>query len=248
MSVRLAIDLGNTSFKIARFRDGKLHSVKKTAAGDYAALLSACSKQKASAAILASVVRHPKKLERELRRLFPLLVFGHDTPLPFTNAYRSPLTLGYDRLAAAAGGWQLFRGSNVLVIEAGTCVKYDMISKKNEYLGGTIAPGLQMRFAALNHFTEKLPLVKPAVKVPLVGGTTEESIRSGVQQALLAETEGMIHAYRRQFPGLKIVLGGGDSAFFAGRLKTRIFVRPNIVAEGLHVILNYNVEQGFPEN
>ncbi|TND07991.1 MAG: type III pantothenate kinase [Bacteroidetes bacterium] len=247
MPIHLSIDLGNSSFKLSRFSGNKFISQKKFAVDDYDSVLVYCQKQKATAAILSSVVKHPKIFEKALRQIFPLLVFDHRTPLPFANKYGSPQTLGYDRLAAAAGGWQLFPGFNVLVIEAGTCIKYDVISKKNEYLGGAIAPGLQMRFAALHHFTQKLPLVGKTAKTPLLGRTTEESIRSGVQQAVLAETAGMIGAYRKQFPGLKIVLGGGDSAFFAGRLKTRIFVRPNIVAEGMHVILKYNVEKGFLE-
>lgn len=245
MSTRLAIDLGNTSAKVSVFRGKELLLTKHFSTGKTGALLAFCAKQKAEAAILASVVRHTATFERSLKALFPLLKLDHRTKLPILNRYATPQTLGYDRLAAAAGGWQRFPGSNVLVVEAGTCIKYELVNSKGEYLGGAIAPGLHMRFEALHTFTQKLPLVKPAPVSPLVGNSSESSIRSGVQNAVVAETAGMIAAYRKQFSALRVVLGGGDSAFFAERLKTRIFVRPNIVPEGLNFILDYNVENGF---
>ena len=127
-------------------------------------------------------------------------------------------------------------------------MKYEIVTRNGEYLGGAIAPGMQMRFDALRHFTQKLPLVKPAPETPLVGNTTETAIRAGVQQALVAEISGMIAAYKKQFPGLQVVLGGGNAAFLANQLKTRIFVRPNLVLEGLNSILKHNVETGIIKN
>jgi len=247
MPSRLSIDLGNTSFKVAVFRGKELQLLRHFTPKQSAALLAFCKKQNAEAAILASVVKNSQKLERGLARFFPLLKLDARTPLPIQNKYATPATLGYDRLAGAIGGWQLFEGSNVLVVEAGTCVKYDLVNNKGQYLGGAIAPGLRMRFEALHAFTQKLPLLRPAKKAPLLGRTTDESVRAGAQEALVAETEGMIAAYRKQLPRLRVIVGGGDAAFFAERLKTRIFVRPNIVAEGLNYILDYNVENDFLE-
>lgn len=247
MALYLAIDLGNTTAKLGVFKGDTLLRVKNFPEGAWREILAFCRTQKISGAILASVVRHPKTFEKGLSALFPLLVLHHKTPLPLLNKYKTPETLGYDRLSAAVGGWQLFRPKPVLVIEAGTCVKYEIVSRKGEYLGGAIAPGLQMRFDALHHFTQKLPLVKPVPQTPLLGNTTETAIRSGVQQAIVAEVGGMIAAYRKQFPGLQVVIGGGNAAFLAKQLKTRIFVRPNLVLEGLNAILKHNVENRFIE-
>lgn len=247
MALYLAIDLGNTTAKVGVFKGNTLLRVKIFPEGAWDEIIAFCSIQKISAAVLASVVKHPKAFEKALAARFPLLVLNHKTRLPLLNKYKTPETLGYDRLSAAVGGWQLFPGTAVLVIEAGTCVKYEIVSRKGEYLGGAIAPGLQMRFDALHHFTQKLPQVRFAPQAPLLGNTTESAIRAGVQQAIVAEINGMISAYRKQFPGLRVVMGGGNAAFLAKQLKTRIFVRPNLVLEGLNAILNYNVENEFLE-
>jgi type III pantothenate kinase len=142
-------------------------------------------------------------------------------------------------MAAAS---RMFQNQNVLVIDAGTCITYDLLNSSNEYLGGAISPGLWMRFQALQHFTGKLPLIEPSpnVETPLVGDNTANSIVSGVQQAILLEVDGMIAQYGLLFPNLKVVVSGGDYFYFDKYLKSNIFATPNIVLKGLKEILDFN--------
>jgi type III pantothenate kinase len=137
-----------------------------------------------------------------------------------------------------------FPNQDVLVIDAGTCIKYDFVNKANAYLGGSISPGLQMRFKALHTLTEKLPLVQPVLNVDyLIGSSTEEAILSGVLNGCIAEIDGIIQQYKSNYKNLKVVLSGGDSIYFDKTLKNSIFASPNIVLEGLNAILDYNVDK-----
>jgi type III pantothenate kinase len=146
-----------------------------------------------------------------------------------------------DRLAAAIAGATLYPGSNVLVIQAGTCITYEFINAQGEYIGGAISPGIQMRYKAMNTFTGKLPLIEHKKFDGLIGQTTEESILSGVNNGILAEVDGIINAYKSQYPDLTIILSGGDADFFVKQLKNSIFAVPNIVLKGLNIILDFNV-------
>ena len=164
-------------------------------------------------------------------------------PLPVNNLYATPDTLGMDRLAGVCGALELFPGSNNLVIDAGTCITYDFVDKERNYRGGSISPGLNMRFRAVHTFTAKLPLVSPERHVKLIGDTTQASIQSGVVNGLLAEIEGIIRLYKEKFPGLRVILCGGDAGFFENQLKASIFASPELVLVGLNSILIHNVNQ-----
>jgi type III pantothenate kinase len=239
--MHLILDFGNTALKASLF-DGETLSGQLVFQNHSAyEILRFIEGKKIERAILASVVQHSPTLESELRRKFPVLSFNQDTALPVKNSYATPATLGYDRMAAAIRAWQLFPGSPVLAVVAGSCVTYNIINKAGEFTGGAIAPGLHMRLRAMHEFTDKLPLVALEGDHPLAGNSTETSLRSGVYHAAVEETRGMIRRYETEFPGLKIVLGGGDSAFLAEGLKNGIFARPNLVPEGLNCILSYHV-------
>jgi len=128
-----------------------------------------------------------------------------------------------------------------LVIDAGTCITYDFVDANRNYQGGGISPGLNMRFRAVHTFTAKLPLVTPIKGARLIGDTTESSIQSGVVNGLLAEMEGIIRLYTEEFPGLRVILCGGDAGFFENQLKASIFASPELVLLGLNSILIHNV-------
>lgn len=169
------------------------------------------------------------------------LVFKSDTPIPVANGYATQQTLGSDRLAAAIGAQELFPGQNCLVVDAGTCIKYNILSKDDVYLGGAISPGLKMRLRALHEFTDRLPLLEmDAGFETLTGQSTRDSILSGVLNGALAEVDGLIDRYRAQFPGLACVVTGGDGPYLAKRLKNHIFAEPYLVLKGLHRVLLYN--------
>lgn len=161
-----------------------------------------------------------------------------ETPLPITNNYGTPHTLGADRLAAACGAAAIFPRTNCLIIDAGTCIKYDLVTKEPAFEGGTIAPGLRMRLQAMHHFTAKLPLVELYAELPqMPPKSTETALLSGSAQAAVFEAEGFIRHYKAQFPDLRIIVTGGDADFFENHLKSEIFAAQNLVAVGLNAIL-----------
>jgi type III pantothenate kinase len=168
-------------------------------------------------------------------------ILRHTLPLPITNHYATPATLGVDRLAGACGARQMFPGSNCLVIDAGTCITYDFLDAGGSYLGGGISPGLHMRFQAVHTFTKKLPLVQAVDNINLIGNSTEQCIQSGVIHGVLEEVQGIIRQYREKFEDLKVILCGGDTHFFENQLKASIFAVPELVLSGLNSILIYNV-------
>ena len=160
--------------------------------------------------------------------------------MPIHNLYHSPGTLGKDRLAAAVAGATVYPRQHVLVINTGTAITYDIVTSGRDYLGGAISPGMQMRFRALHTFTKQVPLLTYTEIDFLTGTDTNKSVLSGVINGIIAEMEGMIAFYRKEYPGIRIILSGGDLNYFVNRLKINIFALPNIVIYGLQQILAFN--------
>ncbi|MDR0873867.1 MAG: type III pantothenate kinase [Prevotellaceae bacterium] len=170
------------------------------------------------------------------------IVLDENTPLPIKNRYKTPVTLGKDRLAAAVAAYALKPNVNSLVIDIGTCITYDFVNSKGEFLGGGISPGMKMRFRALNAFTKRLPLIEAAENNTLLGDDTESAIRSGVVNGIIFEIDGCIEHLKEKFPDLTVFLSGGDTFFFANTFKSSIFADKNLLLVGLNRILNYNLE------
>ncbi len=165
-----------------------------------------------------------------------------DLSLPLYLRYKTPLTLGHDRIANGCGAWKLNPGRASLIIDCGTCLKMDIVGPEGEFLGGTISPGIRIRYQSLAQFTGKLPLIEPVVsEIPFRGDSTEGSIRSGVQNGLIAEIIAFRARYEEEYPELKVFLTGGDSEYFAASLKSPIFVAPDLTARGLNEILKLNL-------
>ncbi|MBC7694165.1 MAG: type III pantothenate kinase [Burkholderiales bacterium] len=239
--MNLVIDIGNTRIKAALFKEDVLFDYK-TYNTPIEVLADTAFIYKASNAIIGSVVEGLEDFYKSLDDLVPALIFNSSIRLPLTNLYQSANTLGSDRLSASVGALYLYRNKDVLVIDAGTCIKYNFTNSKNEYLGGGISPGIHMRFKALQQFTSKLPLIKPSdTFVDLIGTNTENSIMSGVLNGSLAEIDGIIDLYKLQYPQILVLLTGGDSDYLAKRLKNSIFAHQNLVLKGLNDILNYNL-------
>ena len=171
------------------------------------------------------------------------LELNYLTPVPIKNQYKTPHTLGLDRLAAAIGACELFPGKDLLVIDAGTAVTFDLIESNGTFKGGNISPGLRSRFRALHEFTKKLPLIEETEEYPVIGQTTEEAIRAGVINGMVFEMDGTIDLLRENWPDLQPLLTGGDALFFERRLKNAIFVKFEITLIGLNRILECNVEK-----
>ncbi len=193
--------------------------------------------------VILSVVGPPPgdEVKAWLADTFHLVELTAATPLPFRNGYATPETLGKDRLAAVAGALARFPGENCLVIDAGTCITYDVLTKDGLYMGGNISPGIGLRFRSLQAFTASLPLVERAEVDNPIGRSTVTAIRNGVQLGAIWEMEGMIAAMQQQWKDLNVLLTGGDADFFEKNLKTRIFAHSDLVLEGLNKILTHNV-------
>jgi type III pantothenate kinase len=240
---RVVIDLGNTLAKVAAFENGAMVSLQVFRTGSYQRLEKYLTNfPERSFCIVSSVVDYPNSFEAFINSHLNTLFLDTNTSLPIKNLYKTPETLGRDRIAAAVAAWHEFPEKNILVIDAGTAITTDLVTKQGEFIGGAIAPGIDMRFRALHTFTSKLPLVKRKNIRYLTGTTTEESISSGVINGVVCEIDGTINKNKAIYPDLITVFGGGDSKFLLKRLKNSIFALSNPVINGLHLILNYNIE------
>ena len=235
----LVIDAGNTAIKLGVFEQGKL--VKTLFFDAEAALIKACNEHESAPVVIASVSQstmHLKNLIKNPARLFQV---STETPTPIINLYKSPNTLGSDRLAGVVGANALFPDENCLVIDLGTCATYDLITRDREYFGGSISPGLHMRYKAMNTFTARLPLVEANQEAKLTGTDTISAINSGTVLGLLYEIEGFISDYTSKYPNLKVLICGGNASFFETKIKAPIFVLPELVLIGLERIYAHNV-------
>lgn len=148
---------------------------------------------------------------------------------------------------------------NVLVIDAGTCIKLDMLQADNTYFGGAIHPGIDMRYKALHDYTGKLPFTKPRMKKArklsgnrssvsntefelVIGTTTEQSMRAGVENCYCQRNKSCILAYRKKCKNLQTIITGGRYAFFC-RANEFAFAIPNLTLKGLHTILKINMNE-----
>lgn len=236
--MNLIIDIGNTSIKSGFFDgDELLEKQHHISVNDLKQLINA---RKPLNVIASSTGR--ELFEDEGWDQVNVVKMNSNLNFPFTIKYATPLTLGADRLAAAAGAQKIFPGENVLVIDMGTCVTYDFISGEGIYYGGAISPGAEMRFKAMTQFTSRLPeLSIPDTFPELIGDSTENSMKSGVMNGLLHEMQGIIDEYIEKYGQLKIILTGGSAYIFEKKIKGPIFATPNLILIGLNVILQKNV-------
>lgn len=234
------IDQGNTFTKLALFENDKLIAsevVKDFSEEKINSFLSIFSVKNG---IISSV---GNEFDNRLLKKYKLTPLSHLTPIPLQIKYKTPETLGVDRIAAAVGARKNVNKGDLLIIDIGTCITFDFVNSNNDYLGGSIAPGFEMRFKALHQFTGKLPLINfNKVKLNLIGNSTETSIISGVYNGMKAEIEGVIQRYLTQYETLNIVVTGGDRNLFDLAPKNRIFANEFLVLEGLNEILKYNAE------
>ena len=244
--MNLVLDLGNTYGKIAVCDHKKVveaATYEKITSREISYFHVRYSGLKG--AIISSVVNYSREIIDYLSMLYGTCIeLNHSTPIPLENKYITPDTLGYDRIAAAVGAYTICPGKNVLVIDAGTDITYDIVTSRGEFLGGNISQGLEIRFKSLNKYTNRLPyLERPNEVPPLVGSTTREAIQSGIVNGLLFEMDGFIGAISELYPKLQVVLTGGDANYFVGKLKNSIFVDPNLNLIGLNRILEHNAQR-----
>jgi len=242
--MNLVIDIGNTRTKFSVFNRGEiLITVPVNEFLPHHIEVLKNEHPSLEKVILSSVKDYSPELKKALQKNFKHFIeLEANTPLPIENCYESKETLGKDRIAAVVGAFDLYPDSNVLIIDAGTAITYDIINEKNQYLGGNISPGLEMRFKALHHFTGKLPMVKQNKFDKLYGNTTENAILSGVQNGVIFEVDKAIDTFKEFYNNLKIIITGGNAEFFDKKLKNSFFVHFYLIALGLNRILEYNGE------
>lgn len=242
MATKLTIDEGNSSTKIALWHNDVMvdeASYRHTTLDIVRSFMD--GRPVADALIFCSVCRRDKDEARRLLAEFArkVLVLDAFTPLPITIGYRSPETLGADRIAAAAGAWHLAPGKTSLVVDMGTAITYDVVTSDGTYVGGNIAPGIFVRLEALNHFTKALPLVETDGDVPRWGHDTATALRSGAIRGVVGELQYYRHClFSDENP--EVFLTGGSSELIIPFITTPIHIEPNLVLIGLNSILNYN--------
>ncbi|WP_430810302.1 MULTISPECIES: type III pantothenate kinase [unclassified Carboxylicivirga] len=241
--MNLVIDRGNTQTKTGVFDQGKLIYSDHSDFLDKQSISQLASHFTIRHIIVSSVVEeeHTTLLNQLSALSGSILVLNNTTPLPFEWHYKTKESMGKDRLAAVAGALALYPDTNLLVIDAGTAITYELVSN-NIFLGGNISPGMAMRFKALNQFTSRLPHLSSNEVTPLIGSATNEAIQAGVQNGITFEMDGLIATLTEQYDDLKTIITGGDAEFFARKLKNPIFVNPNLVLIGLNRILEYNAQ------
>lgn len=234
----LAVDIGNSNAKAGFFEGDRLIKVIPHLKQDE--LVSFINQNHPEKVIFGSVSVDPQVFVSKVSPSIPCLIASHNLALPVKNAYASPLTLGVDRLAGVVAAHFLYPGQNCLVIDIGTCITYDILESNGIYKGGSISPGIFIKFKALNTFTARLPFVEAVSDFPTIGINTTESIQSGVLLGTLSEIEGMIQKLSNNYSNIKTIICGGDAKFFESKIKAPIFVVPELVLIGLNRILHYN--------
>jgi type III pantothenate kinase len=240
--MNIVIDIGNTFVKAALFENAQIVWQDKFLSDNLIDVLSSVfAKYKNIENLIysASGIVDPKVVSF-FEDNSCTIAFNHNTRLPFYNTYQTPQTLGLDRLALVAAAKHLYPNQNVLVIDAGTCITYDIITTGSYYLGGSISPGIEMRFKALNHFTAGLPKISlEEPETAPIGKNTKDAILNGVIQGVVYEIDQNIERYISDFKDLTIILTGGDQHFLSTKLKNSIFANSNFQLFGLHAILEY---------
>ncbi len=238
--MNLTIDFGNTHVKAAVFDQEKIIHFESYQNFTVRKLQVLMKKFKISAAIVSSVVNDSGPIEELLKTKYLFVKLDTSTFLPIKNHYETPGTLGMDRLAGLAGAAFMQPKKNVLVINAGTCITYDVVTIDGAYFGGNITPGVEMRLKALNTFTDRLPLIRKQFSNELFGRSTSSAILTGVIRGSYYEMSGFISDYQIKYKGLKVILTGGDAPIFENLMGNKIFAAPNLVLFGLNKILSLN--------
>lgn len=240
--MNLTIDIGNTRSKLAIFNQGEILEQMVVMEISVELLKTVLDRHKQIQGIILSSVKNVDSEMVSFLNAIPayFIELNEKTVLPIDNQYKTKNTLGKDRLAAIVGANNILPKHNVLVIDMGTAITFDFITSQNQYLGGTISPGMEMRFKALNHFTDQLPLLHKKESFDLIASSTESAIISGIQNGIIHEINGYINTLKNKYNDLKTFLTGGDAIFFDKKVKNTIFVNLNLNHIGLNTILEFN--------
>ena len=242
--MNLIVEQGNTHLKVALFDEKKIVASFFGNGDAYAQIEKIFETYRPTQGIWSSVAGADDVLINDLQaRLSYFLRFNAATPVPVVIRYETRETLGLDRIAAVVGALEKQAGKNILIIDAGTAITYEVIEASGTYIGGNISPGMTSRFRSLNLFTQQLTLLTEKEEVPLIGTCTESAILAGVVNGIVYEMDGYIETLKEKYGRIFVFLTGGNSIYFEKRLKSHIFADANLVLYGLNRILEYNANK-----
>lgn len=236
----ICFDFGNTRLKAAIFNDADLAEEIVLPNADVETMEKLLAAHNPQKTILSSVIEHNTEIELLLESKTKFHKLSHLTKANFTSPVGKPESIGADRLALSAAAVHIFPGKNNLVIALGSCITYNFINQYHEFIGGSISPGMEMRFKAMQIFTAKLPLVQKDWNFPLIGYDTKTNMQSGVIAGMAYEIDGFIDSYANKYGNFNAVLTGGDTSYFAGQLKNKIFADSNFLFKGLYALSETN--------
>lgn len=240
MQTTLCFDFGNTRLKCAVFNDASLKDVLVLENDNAATVENLVQQYRPQKSLLSSVINHNAEIENILQQHTKFHKLDHHSKLPVTTPVGKPETIGADRLGLVVAAIHLFPKQHNLVIGLGSCITFNFVNKFHEFLGGSISPGLEMRFKAMHDHTAKLPLVKPDWNFPLVGYDTRTNMLSGVILGMSKEIDGIADEYAFKYSNFNVLLTGGDMPFFVPHLKKKIFADPYLIYKGLYAISEFN--------
>ena len=238
--VTLCFDFGNTRLKCAVFIDGFLHKLEVLLDDNTETITELITQHQPDKTILSSVIKHNIGIESVLSDNSKFHKLNHQSKLPLTTPVGKPETIGADRLAICAASVHLFPNNHTLSIGLGTCITYNFTTKNREFLGGSISPGMHLRFKSMNEQTALLPLVIPQHDYPLVGYDTNTNLQSGVILGISKEIDGIIDLYKEKYDNLQVLMTGGDMPFFTPHLKNKIYTDADLLFKGLYAISECN--------
>lgn len=239
--MNICVDIGNTNARAGLFEGDKF--LEEFSPLSDRGIIKIVREKKPNHVLISSVRKGIRKIVQNTSKTAQTMMLDHHASLPFRNDYQTPETLGLDRIAAVSGAGFLHPNKNCLIIDAGTCITYDLLDKDGKYHGGAISPGVGIRLKAMHKYTSRLPLLAPKESVELIGKSTKACMLAGSTTGAIAEIEGFIARYEQFFGELTIIVCGGSAKFFESKIKGHIFAVPNLVLIGLNRILRFNLHE-----
>jgi type III pantothenate kinase len=236
--VDYVIEAGNSFVKIAPVVDGELLNIERISLANLQIIIDKIQSKN----IALSSVTNENLRNEIIKNATIKFELNRNTNFPFKSYYQTPETWGMDRACNVCGALAKRINTPILIVDIGTCIKFDFIDKNEFYHGGSISPGVNLRFLSMHNGTANLPLIKPSNTVELIGQSTHASLLNGVMKGMQCEIEGMIAKYEQQFEKLTVILTGGDLIYFDFPKKSNIFVEQNLTIEGLYQIYKFHAE------
>ena len=240
MKTTLCFDFGNTRLKCAIFYGKEISEVIVLENDSVETIDKLLEQYHPSHAILSSVINSKKEIEDVLMAKTSFHKLSYQSKLPFTSPVGKPDTIGADRLALAAAAVTFYPHKHNLVVALGSCITFNFINRFGEFLGGSISPGLEMRFKAMHQYTALLPMVEPDWNFPLIGYDTRTNLLSGVLLGMSKEIDGFIDEYNLKYSNLNVHLTGGNMSFLIPHLKNKVLADPYFLYKGLYAISEAN--------